>query len=251
MAQRFVDRWVRRTDDLGCCGSLIRTLLLIVNLFIFTLGIFMFILAGLLKFGSTFPNEFQHLKFVQDLIRDGQMSNATTALTVISIILMAFSMVGICATRIPNKSFLVAYEIVVFILFLVHAVTLIVLLSTMPFIEEHYTDGLNYTINNLNENKEYKENCELMAAFSAVFECCGKKGPSDFLNKTIAETCCSPDINNRNETYQDGCLVKSINEYKRGVNYLIFPSLLILLFELFVMITVPFLIGRIRHYQSF
>ena len=67
----------------------------------------MFIIAGLLKFGDRFSNEFGHLKFIQDLIETGKMGPATTAMIILSCILMAFGMVGICGTRHLTKPFLV------------------------------------------------------------------------------------------------------------------------------------------------
>lgn len=56
----------------------------------------------------------------------------------------------------------VSYNIIVLVLFLVHFVLLLVLLYGYPYFEDHYEEGLNETITNLNKDKEFDVNCGLM-----------------------------------------------------------------------------------------
>lgn len=167
---------------------------------------------------------------------------------ILSAIIMFFSMIGIYGTNRLEKIFLVSYNIIVLVLFLVHFILLLVLLYGYPSFQDHYKEGLNETITNLNNYKEFEVNCGLMKGFSAVFECCGSKGPMDFVNASVAIDCCEEDPGT-GRTYQDGCGKKASKEFSTALNCLLIPSVFILLLELIVLTMVPFLIGRVQYYQ--
>lgn len=231
---------------LGCCGSLVRSLLFLVNLLFFILGFVVFVTAAVLKWGNTFYSEFNDIKFVNDLIETGKIGNVATALLVLAGIIMTLSMFGLCGTNCLSKPFLILYEFVVLTLFLVHGVIMLVFLFGSSSIESGYRQSLNETMNHINNNETFSQYCDAMKGVSTLFHCCGVNSPDDFVNATIASECCSTD-DLTGLIYRDGCADKSVEKFKaNALNLLVLPSGVILTIELFAILMVPFLIGRIE-----
>merc|ERR1719468_1135172 len=98
------------------------------------------------------------------------------------------------------------------------------------------------TVTDLNDDPSKQTNCDIMKTISTAFDCCGYEGPLN--NATTAEDCCK--VNKDKTIPKQGCNEKSINKIeKNALNFLIIPSAIILGIEVFVFITVPFLIGRV------
>lgn len=233
---------------LGICGDLIRTSLFLVNLLLFIFGFLIFTFSALVKFGHAAKSELKDINPADNILKTGAVNQTTTVFMVLASIIMLFSLFGLYGTNQLSKIFLVIYYSIVLFLFLVHFIILIGILYGFPFFQESYLKTLNNTITGLNNEKNVQNNCDLMKGFSAVFECCGIDGPSDFNNATIAQECCSIDKETA-RIFQDGCKIKSVKEFRTGLNSMLIPSLLILVLEIFIISMVPFLIGRVHEYE--
>lgn len=248
--------WNRRVPDrLGFCGNLIRSILFTVNLLFCVLGLCIFITAGLSKWGNSFLYRFKNIKFIDELLNTDNLDTVASFLIFISVFIIAFSLIGLCGIKSLNKTFLITYELIVLLLLITHTILILVLIFTAPNFDKDYKIGLNLTVSNINNQINLENNCELMKGISELFECCGVNGPNDFINKTIPSLCCASYSNNSRrltKIYEKGCIdvsvTKAINE---DVHYMIVPSAIILMIELFVAVMIPYFIGRISDYSSF
>ena len=130
-----------------------------------------------------------------------------------------------------------------------HVGVLIALLIITPKIEQKYRQTLSETmdsINKLSENeKEFKIKCELMHGLTIVFECCGAKGPFDFVPKEKAQQCC------KDSTLTKGCADASVDWIKNvSTKLLVIPLAVILFVELVLIVIVPFAIRDISQRQA-
>jgi hypothetical protein len=134
------------------------------------------------------------------------------------------------------------------LLFLSQAIALMVLLFSSPKVEREFKTILNTTVSDINKNDtSYKSQCGFMGSLSEVFSCCGLNGPLDFKNPSDVYSCCDK---KKNSTV--GCGDKVVKDIKGNyVGFLVVPNSLILGIELFAIITVPFLIGRIGRSSNY
>ena len=104
---RFVDRWVRRDrEGLGCCASMTRNLLFLVNLLFFVFGVVVFAATAVLKWGNTSFSDFQD-DSLNDIIETGRIKNVANILLVLGSIITVIGMFGMCGTKRLSKPFLV------------------------------------------------------------------------------------------------------------------------------------------------
>jgi hypothetical protein len=102
MPSRFVDRW----EGLGCCGSMFRFFLILINSLLFVTGIIVFILAAVLKWGKTSFSDFQK-NSLNDIIEVGKIGNLAIALLVLGGIIALIGMFGLCGSKWLSKTLLV------------------------------------------------------------------------------------------------------------------------------------------------
>lgn len=235
-----------RRAGLGCCGNMSKCLLTFINLFFFIAGLVVLIAASVLKWGNT---DFWHFEQepLNDIVEIGKIGNVAHALLIVGSITTVFGFLGLCGARCLSKIFLIFYELVVVVLFLVHFVIIMALLLASAGIELEYRKELNSTVGHINSEsgQEFEKYCQGMKAMSTLFHCCGANGPSDFTNSTVALECCHTDATGK-VLYEEGCADKTVNLIrKNALNFLVKPSGVILGIELFAIIMVAFLIGRI------
>lgn len=227
-----------KLENLGCCGSLFSMLLTILNVIFMILGILIFILAAVLKWGSSVLD----IDGIKDIIKFGSFDAVATLLLIFGAVIFGLALFGILGVRCASKFFLVIYEGIIIVLFLAHLISLIVLLFSESSIEGEFRGALNTTVTKLNENKkpDGSVECIVMTGLSTAFACCGNKG-NDLL-PSVGQICCS----NYNSTASVGCTDKAISYLKdNAVSFIIIPSGVILLVELIVIVTVPFIMGKI------
>lgn len=229
-------------QNLGCFARSVRFLLVILNFVFLLLGIVVFITAAVLKWSTLF-NKFINIDGIDSLIKVGSISTVSTILLVISGFAVGLSLFGICGAKYMNRFFLIIYEVLIVILFLVHGVSILVLVFSSSKIENEFRKGINSTIHDLNSNdtkpSDFKAKCDLSFAISEIFHCCGAQEPNDFVNASLVEKCC------KRKDYKVACGDKVVSSIKNNaVNLLIIPNSVILAIELFGIIMVPFLIGR-------
>ena len=215
---------------LGCCATIILGLSLILGL--------------VFKYTKVF-NKF--LVLISTLVKSTTITGFLIFVIVISVFCLVVSLFGLIGSCCTNRFFLICYEIVIVLLFLSQAIALMVLLFSSSKIEKEFKNGLNNTVNDINDNKSYQSQCALMESLSGVFQCCGLNGPKDFTNPSDVYSCCDK---KHNSTL--GCGDKIVKDIKQNyVGFIVIPNSLILGIELFAVITVPFLIGRIGRGNSY
>ena len=227
----------------GCCGSLIRLVLGIINVIFLLIGLAVFIIAGILRWSpDSILNKLSDNQAVESIINLSALNYITIALLAIGGFIIFLSVIGLLGILCSSKFFLVIYEVVIVILFLAHGITLIVCAFKASDIEKEFRIALNNTIHDLNDPQTSEEQasaeCAALKLISEIFQCCGASGPGDFKNETYITECCV-------DAEKIGCADKTVNDIKdNGVNIIIIPNVVILAFELLIIIMVPFLIGK-------
>lgn len=231
----------------GCCGGLIRLLLIIINSIFFLIGLTVFIVAAILRWGSAsilskLSGDDADVQSILNVSAIDAVSVALLALGSFVIFVSLFGLIGACCA---NKFFLFIYEAIIVALFVTHAVILTVGAVKSGDVETEFRRLLNNTINDLNTNQtsidKQTAECHSLRILSDIFICCGYNGPQDFVyNTTYATVCC------KEGTYK-GCADTIVSEIKtNGINIVVIPNFIILGFEFIIILLVPFLIGRIR-----
>jgi hypothetical protein len=224
---------------LGCCAKSVRFFLILINSLFLTMGLIVLLTGLLLKFTSVF-NDFTNVPGIDTLVKSSTITGVLTTLLVIGsfcVVISLFGLIGSCCT---SKFFLVIYEILIILLFLSQFIALMVVLFSSGKVETEFREGLNKTVNHINKNDtDRSDSCKLSNTLSRLFKCCGSNSPNDF-NINDRKECCY-DAN-----YSVGCGDKIIKDIKGNyIGYLVVPNVIILGVELFGMIMVPFLIGKI------
>jgi hypothetical protein len=225
-------------QKLGCCGSLVKIMLSILNSLFLLLGLTIFIVAAVVKWSSAF-NKLINIKQIDSVISTSSISAASTVMLFIGGFCIVFAVIGLIGARCLSKPFLIIYEVIILILFIVHIVFILILIFGSSKVEDEFKKEMTNAVNKVNSNStEANDKCELLKSISDVFKCCGDKGPGDFKNTTA---CC------KDALITKGCTDETIKVIKdNAINLLVIPSVIILVVELLGLIMVPFLIGRIR-----
>jgi hypothetical protein len=234
----------------GCCGSLIRVIIGIINGLFLLIGLAIFIIAAILRWSSdSLLNKITNNASIESIINVAVLDAATIVLLAIGAFILLLSFIGLLGVICANRFFLVIYEIVIIMLFLAHGITLIVAALKSSDIEDEFRKALNRTIDDINnpltENSTVTADCAALNLLSEIFECCGAQGPSDFINPEYRYECCYSNLTT------DGCANKTVNTLKEnGVNIIIIPNCSILAVEFLIILMVPFLIGRISRRKA-
>jgi hypothetical protein len=231
---------------LGFCGASIRMLLLIMNAIFFLLGLMVFVTAAVLKWGSSLT-DYLKIDGIQELVGLTSINSVTTFLLILGAFIIVVSVSGFIGAKFNNRFFLITYTVILVLLFLAHGIGLIVLLVDSSTFEDEFKKDFNSTIKNLVNSSvpvdKYNETCSLLLSVSKVFKCCGADNVED-LPSIQREKCCT---NYATAKYKNGCTPVIIDDIKSNAfNLIVIPSLVVLVVELFGIILVPFLIGRIR-----
>ena len=223
-------------SKLGCVGVSVQFLLICLNSFFLVVSAIVFGTTCGLKWNSSFS---QLVVINNSTIEVDKLGGATTCVLVISAFCFALSLTGLLGACQKNRFFLVVYEAVLLGLFLVKCVALAVLIGFRTNVENDFKQELNKTISRISTNSS--TDCKVSLALSQIFDCCGYNSGSDFIDPTLAISCCSNHTSN-----QPGCGDKIVNDVESVALYLlIIPCLALLAVELFALIFVPFLVGRI------
>ncbi len=236
-------------NNLGCCGSVLRVILMIINLLFLLIGLAVFIIASIIKWSpSLFINKITNNPAVNSILNITVLDDVSIALLVIGGFIILLSLIGLLGVCFSSKFFLILYEIIIIILFLAHGITLLVVIFSSGTFENAFKQALNNTMDTINDpatsEKDLNTECTVMNGLSEIFKCCGANSRHDFLNKTLALKCC---VNGTN----DGCsdrTIKVIND--NAVSILFLPNGVILVFELILILLVPFFLNRIKKSQN-
>jgi hypothetical protein len=215
-----------------------------LNRIFFILGVMVFVTAAVLKWGSSLT-DYLNIEGIQDLVGLSSINSITTFLLILGAFIIVVSVSGFVGAKFNNRFFLIAYTVILVLLFLAHGVGLIILLVDSSTFEDEFKKDFNSTINILVNStasrEKYNETCTLLLSVSKVFKCCGAD-KVEILPIETRKKCCT-----NFETVKSGCTPVIIDDIKSNAfNLIVIPSLVVLAVELFGIILVPFLIGRIR-----
>ena len=234
--------------SLGICGSFLRCILTVINVLFFLIGLTIFIAAAILRWSpSTIVGKITNNQAVNSILNVTIINDVSIALLVIAGFIIFVSCIGLLGVLCNSKCFLYIYEVIIIILFLAHGIALLVATLTSTTIENQFRSALNNTMDKINNpatKDQLDAQCKIMRALSEIFECCGATGRSDFLNQTVALDCC---MNNTNASCSDKT-VSSI--HNNAVSLVFVPNGVILLFELILVLLIPFFISRISKASS-
>jgi hypothetical protein len=219
---------------MGCCGSLFRFLLGLINILFLLIGIALVVTTSVLKWSNI--SKLKEIKGLETVLDLTSIDAVTIALICIGGFIIFLSFIGLVGVCCSNRCFLIMYEIITLILFIAHVGALIALLVMTPKIEQQYRATLNSTIAAINAQPTDENKCKLMLSLSNFFECCGANSPTELTSKI----CCKV------PTPTQGCADASVDWIKKYSTYLlIIPTAVILFVELVSIVGVPFMIGRI------
>jgi small-conductance mechanosensitive channel len=225
----------------GCCSKFYKNILLSFNILIFLVGLAVFIFAAILKWDPKLLN----IQELEKLTKLTQIESITIFFLVLGAFIILVSLIGLLGFRFLNKFLLYVYEVIIIMLFLSHAIALLVLVFDRSTIEKEITKSIDKVVDDLNaypNATNYMDQCDVMLGLSVTFSCCGKDGPNDFNSTSTVKSCC--DGKTTNATI--GCNTKIIEIITdKPLYYLIVPSCAVLGVELIVIIFTPFIIKNI------
>ena len=142
------------SSSTGCCGSLIKIILGVVNTIFLVIGLAIFITAAVLRWSSdSILNKITNSEAIQSIISVSALDATTIALLSIGAFIIILSLVGLLGVICSNRFFLVIYEIIIILLFLAHGIILIVAAFKASDIENEFRKSLNNTIDDINNPK--------------------------------------------------------------------------------------------------
>lgn len=109
----------------GCCGSTIRVLLIIINSLFFVVGLTVIILTAVLRWGS-FLTKLIDDPNIHTLVNVSSIKWVTVTFFVLGGFMVLLSLIGLIGSCCISKVLLFVYEAIIVALFLAHGVFLIV-----------------------------------------------------------------------------------------------------------------------------
>lgn len=111
----------------GCCGGMIRFLLIMINSIFFLIGLTVFIVAAILRWGSnSILSKLSGDADVQSILNLSAIDAVSIALLSLGGFVIFLSLLGLAGACCANKCFLFVYEAVIVALFVTHAIILTV-----------------------------------------------------------------------------------------------------------------------------
>jgi hypothetical protein len=240
----------------GCCGSLFRAILIIVNLVVFLIGAAIFALGAVLKFSP-------------DLAKVLEISEVSSVLSPVLIFLLAFgaflllvSVFGLIGSCCGNRCFLVLYEIVIGLLLVTHLIVFVLMLIMADSVKgelksalqkgvknvEDYYDSLNVTQIPepvpANITDQIKDKCKYYTIVATFIQCC------DFNSSytLLMENCCDKSDWNASTT----CIDKVFNPLDKYTDLILYvPNGVALGIELVIFVAVIYIIVKINKYKNY
>lgn len=224
---------------MNVCELIWRILLGIIKFIFGLLGASLIIATSLFKWANI-----AQLKQISDI---GAILNLTYIIDIIiyallglGVLFFIISLIGLMGVCFANRVFLLIYECLLILFFVLHLAALILLLAMSNFIEQQYRGFLSTQMASINTNINLDAKCVFMRGLSSLFQCCGAQGPQEFVLSTNRVACCS------NWMLTQGCAQPSVDWLRKwAIFLLVLPTAVILAIELSTLIGVPFLVQSI------
>lgn len=229
----------------GIFGSFMRLWLVMLNLLVFLMGALIFSLSAILRWNPDFIiDEITNDKALESILNFSGLETVSNSLLAIGALLMFMGFIGFVGAVCASKFFLIAYEVLMVLIFLIHGILLLAVTFQSSEIEAEFRKELNRTVDTLNNPNstasQFKNQCEVMKALSTIFECCGADGPHDFVDQTIVDDCCLSKV-------YVGCGDKTVDTIKNdGISIILIPNVVFLVLELILILVIPCLVISIK-----
>ena len=216
--------------DMGCCGSMFKCFLTLINSLFLILGVAVFIGAAVLRWGPNILNDIIGIKGIDEYISPSLINGATIFLLILGAVIIVISLVGIFGTRCMSKFFLTIYFIIILVLFVAHLVALLVLVfgksKLKNVIDEGFDKLKDKTIKN---NYTNSTECAIFKEVSGIFKCCGSYNSSDFATIVNGTSICCKDFINGTQNFL-GCKDQAWEQ----LNSIYLTNIIIFLFYFFL-----------------
>jgi hypothetical protein len=241
----------------GCCGSLFRAILIIINLVVFLIGAGIFALACVIKFTP-------QLAEVLDI---PQVSSVVSPVVIFLfafggflLLVSIFGLIGACC---GNRCFLVLYEIVIGFLLVAHLIAFVFMVIMVDSVKGTLKKGLTDQVEQIdsfysnlnisdpstaggNYSAEIQEKCKYYRIVATFVQCCDFGG-----NALLLDNCCG--FSSNTAAANTTCVSKvfdptSTNKYTSLILYL--PNGVALGFELVIFVAVIYIIVRISKHKN-
>ena len=235
----------------GYCGDFSRFLLVILNIMFFNLGLIIIGISFIMKFGVNVMLGIDKdlSKIINQLL--GEFESYLIVFIVIGLFLLVASAFGLFGACYANDNLLVVYSILKALLFLVHIIMFIIIVSKFHSIVESVLDDIIDGIKDTSSKDLQIASCLTMSFISNNLECCGKISKLDLSGDPNWLDCCPVLTGNKTN---NGCLDMFFNESKGFKIYaLIAPNLIIMSLEAayLVLAGIIFCSIRIRNKENF
>lgn len=232
----------------GAFGSCIRLVLAIFNIILFLLGALVFSSAAIIRWKpDIIINDITNDQAFRSIMNISALDNVSIALLSIGGAMIVLGLIGLIGSMCTSRFFLIVYEVLIILIFFCHGVLLLLVSFKSNDIELQFRKELNKTIDTINNQNstdiDFKGQCDIMKALSAVFKCCGANGSNDFQNQTLVNQCCDTS----KEFFNVGCADKTVDTVtSNAIDIVLIPNSVLLGFELLLILSIPFLIGKIK-----
>lgn len=233
--------------EAGCCGSLYRILLAVVNLTTFTIGVIFIFLGALFKWTSFLDDVMNE---VTDLVSD--IGNAMDILFILFIgfgaIIVFISCLGLIGSCCGSRLFLVIYIFILSLIFLAYAILFFIGVSMMSQAEKSLKEAIDTQINKLIKSfpeiptkaanlDDIEEECKIYRIAAVYLECC------DFNTSypLLIEKCCPSRF--------DGSCPDVLVDFLK-VQVVLIPNSIALGVQLFIITAAIFLLVKIWKFNN-
>jgi hypothetical protein len=219
-----------------CIGLSSRASLVLLNGAFFILG------CGVLSMGlwSQYDKNFAVLWNSLEISKtiDARGLNGASLLLIISgISSIIISFVGLYGALKKERCFLTTYCLLMCVILVLEVAAASVFVAYQNEASQNLKQGLNETVNHINNDSNDKIAINVMNTIQSVFKCCGCDGPKDYANITIMQTCETNNSTKLNPIYyQNGCYQTIMDYINSHLPVLLGVAISLIVFQIFCLV---------------
>jgi hypothetical protein len=231
MPVKFSEKWMKIPKDSNDKNQY-SCLLFIINLISLILSITTFSIALVYKGDSEF-SKFYSIQDINDLVKLTSLENIISVCIYLNVTLAVFSLLFCFRNFCCGTIGLILDGVLIFVIIIINGILMLILHINTPMYLEDFKSGMNQTLSEINSGNSAHmvKDCKIFKSISDSFECCALNGPSDFVNVTLADICCS------SKQFQKGCLKLIADEViSKTSTRILTPNVVVLCYELLICI---------------
>jgi hypothetical protein len=138
--------------SMGICGSFLQLTLCIFNVVLLMVGGVVFVTAAIVRWNPDIILGHSNNDSIESILNMSSLNSISTALLTIGGFLILLGLIGLIGSMCTSKSFLVLYEFLIVVIFLVHGGVLLLGTFKSSEIENEFRKELNKTMDNINSH---------------------------------------------------------------------------------------------------